>query len=296
MKKFFILIIVSFIGLGYATYKVVQFEKPARGSAKPLPVFQPPFSSYVAALGVLEPSSKEIVVGTKVSGIIKAVYVKEGDGIKQGEPLFCLDDSDLRLKIDLQKEKIALAKTKMLKYKDIYDIAKKLWENARGTISKKEYKIALDDYLGAKELLRTEKQRLEILKKKIPFYTILSPINGIVLKNRLSAGMYMEASSRTPSYMTIGSNSFTLIAQVDEFMAHKIEKGAKAVAFVRGDPNRKIALEFDYIRPVIEGKTIFLHSPLERADAKVLQVVYKVEKSAFPLYVGEVFDVYIEAK
>ncbi len=296
MKKFYILILISLIGLGYAVYETIKFQKPTQGTAKPLPYFLPPFSSYVAALGVIEPSSKEIIVGTKVSGIVKKVFIKEAELIKKGEPLFCLDDSDLRLKIELQKAKVTLAKTKMLKFKEIYTIAKRLWENARGTISKKDYKTAFYDYMYAQKLLETENKKLEILKNKIQFYTIKSPIDGIVLKNRLKVGMYIEASSNTPAFLIIGSKKFSLIAQVDEFLAHKIKKNAKAVAFVRGDPSKKIELEFDYIKPLIEGKTIFLHTPLERAESKVLQVVYKVKKSTFLLYAGEVFDVYIEAK
>ena len=83
---------------------------------------------------------------------------------------------------------------------------------------------------------------------------------------------------------------------MDELLAPKIKEGAKAVAFVRGDPTKKVTLQFERIRPVIGPKTLFAHTPLERHSAKVMQVVYRIKKSDVPLYVGEIFDIYIEAR
>ncbi len=222
--------------------------------------------------------------------------MKEGDFIKKGEPLFSIDNSELKQKIRLQKEKIKLSKINAKKYKDIYDILKKLWNKKNGLISKRDYKKALDDYLFAKESYDYEVEKLKILNEKLLFYTVKSPIDGVVLKNILKEGMYMEATSSNPAYLIIGSKDFNLIALVDELMAYKIKKGAKGVAFVRGEPNKKVKLEFSYIRPLIEQKNIFLNTPLQRSNAKVLQVVYKVKKSSIPLYAGEIFDVYIEVK
>ncbi len=292
MKKFLILVIISLIGLGFAIYEAIMYEFPTKGSGNPLPIFKPPFQNYVAALGIIEPSSKPISVGVRVSGIVKKVFVKEGDSVKKGEPLFSLDDSDLLHKIALQKENIQVAKTNLKRYEDIYKITKDLWENAKGAISKKTYILAKDNYLSAKEKLLYEIKKLQILKQKQKYYLIQSPIDGIVLKNRIYPGMYIKAS--TLPYLIVGSNGFKLYAQVDELLAYKIQKGAKAVAYVRGEPSKKIELTFDYIRPFIEQKKLFLHLPLESGNTKALQVVYKVKNAHFPLYAGEIFDVYIE--
>src|SRR5579863_4953593 len=54
------------------------------------PLFQPaeaPFSSYIFAPGSVEASTQNIAIGTPVSGIVTAIYVKWGEQVKTGAPL-----------------------------------------------------------------------------------------------------------------------------------------------------------------------------------------------------------------
>ncbi len=295
MKKFYALILISLIGIGYGIYEVIQFQKPNVGSAKALPAFTPPFVSYVAALGVVEPASWHIPVGTQVSGVVTKLFVHEGQNVKTGDPLFAVDSRDLELNITEQKTRVDLARARLKRAEDRYAIARELWEKSVGTISKKDYETARDNVFIAKKRLESETVTLKMLEHKLNLYTVRSPIDGIVLQNDLRPGMYMEAASTTPPYLQLGSKRFDMIAEVDELLAPKIRNGAEAVAFVRGDPTKKVTLQFVRIRPKIGPKTLFAHTPLERHDAKVMQVVYRIVKSDVPLYAGEIFDIYIEA-
>src|SRR5579863_10142074 len=58
-----------------------------------------PFTSHIFGPGIVEASTENIAIGTPVSGIVTAVYVKWGDRIKSGAPLFKVDTRDLEAQI-----------------------------------------------------------------------------------------------------------------------------------------------------------------------------------------------------
>jgi HlyD family secretion protein len=58
--------------------------------------------SIVAALGVVEPSSETIAVATELSGVVREVFVKPGDLVGVGAPLFRLDGRALSASLEAQ--------------------------------------------------------------------------------------------------------------------------------------------------------------------------------------------------
>lgn len=76
----------------------------------------PPFKSYISALGIVEPSSGSIFIGTPVNRVIDKVYVKAGQKVKKGDILLRLEDKDLEADLNSRQVayKIALAKLKRL--------------------------------------------------------------------------------------------------------------------------------------------------------------------------------------
>ncbi len=85
--------------LWIAIAMVIQGNRTAPAAQ---PVVQPasaPFASYIFGSGIVEASTENIAIGTPVSGIVTAVYVKWGDRVKTGAPLFKVDTRDLEAQI-----------------------------------------------------------------------------------------------------------------------------------------------------------------------------------------------------
>lgn len=59
-------------------------------------------TSIVAALGVIEPSSETVSVATELSGVVREVFVKPGDLVGVGAPLFRLDGRALSASLEAQ--------------------------------------------------------------------------------------------------------------------------------------------------------------------------------------------------
>jgi len=292
MKRFFILILVSIIGVGVALGLMyyTELEKPSQSVA--LPSMKLPYSSFIAGTGVIEANSKNIYVGALAQGIIKKVYVKSGDTIKKGELLFEIDDSTQRLQVPLLQAEIKVSEAKLNSAKHQLKLIKNFKKVSPHMVTNEKYTRVTDAFFEAKEMLVLSKEKLKALQKGLKNYKVYAPIDGIVLQSNITQGSYFNANSKA---LVIGSNGLSVQVSINEFDAWKFEPKSEAVAFIRGHSKQKIALAYAYTIPLVVPKKSLTGLSTEATDTRVLQVMYKVkEKSNFPLYVGEMLDVFVK--
>ncbi len=99
---------LTFAAISVARLRPVETKVP--------PVVQPPsagFATQVGAVGLVEASSENIAVSLPVPGLVTKVFVGAGDRVRKGEPLFSLDDRDLRAELALRNANFDLARTKL---------------------------------------------------------------------------------------------------------------------------------------------------------------------------------------
>ena len=99
--------ILAALGVLFAFYTVVSGSRPSPVAAPAAEPSHAPFSDYVAGAGIVEALSENIQVGTIVPGVVKEIYVKVGDNVKKGQPLWLIDDRDLQS--DLLTRRAAVA-------------------------------------------------------------------------------------------------------------------------------------------------------------------------------------------
>lgn len=69
--------------------------------------------AHIGAVGMVEPSSQEIKVGTEVSGTAAEVFVAPGEKVKRGEPLFALNADRAEATIAQRRGDVATAKARL---------------------------------------------------------------------------------------------------------------------------------------------------------------------------------------
>ena len=111
IKKYFLLILAG-IGLIFSLYMVFfgVTRPPTPKIAFPPPTS--PYDTYVAGAGIVEASSRNIVLGVPFVNIVAKIFVKVGDRVKKDTPLFQMDIRKLEadLIVAIAKKDIALSK------------------------------------------------------------------------------------------------------------------------------------------------------------------------------------------
>lgn len=95
----------------------VRYVTSAQKVEPPLaPPAEPPRSPYehtVAGTGMVEPQTENISVGSQLSGVVVEVFVQVNQRVKAGDPLFRLDDRELRAKLKMQQTQVAQAEASL---------------------------------------------------------------------------------------------------------------------------------------------------------------------------------------
>jgi RND family efflux transporter MFP subunit len=295
MIRKYLLPLLAALGVVIVIIAVIIDNRP-KPSARP--VVQPPkapFASYVAGTGIIEASSGNIAVGTPVPGIVTAIYVKWGDHVKAGDPLFKIDDRDVRgrllpalAKVKESEARLELAKGQLKIGESVPDKRAISIED----LNNRRSAVAIDAAALAAAKAEVEQLRLEIERR-----TIRALVPGQILQVKIRPGEFAPSGVLATPLMVLGNDArLYLRVDIDEYDAWRVRPDASAVAFVRGAPELHTRLHFERIDPYVVPKTSLTGSSTERTDARVLQVIYSFDPATLPgTYVGQQMDVFIQA-
>src|SRR5437879_953977 len=105
--------IVSFLFAASYTYAV----RPAHNQTTPAsPPPETTSDKTVAAEGLVEPESENISLSSAVSGLVTRVYVKTGDRVRAGQPLFSLDDREVAADLGVKRAMLESARARLAKF------------------------------------------------------------------------------------------------------------------------------------------------------------------------------------
>jgi HlyD family secretion protein len=113
--------ILPTIALGALTFAVTHVVQSQQAPPPKEPLVEPPHSPFgrtVAAAGLIEARSDasntaNIAVGSELAGVVTKVRVKVGQKVKAGEPLFELDDRQLRAELATKEATLAAARAQL---------------------------------------------------------------------------------------------------------------------------------------------------------------------------------------
>ncbi|SFV57467.1 ABC-type export system, membrane fusion protein [hydrothermal vent metagenome] len=292
MKRFYMLIAISIIGLGIGIAAVFYGDMLKPSGTVAIPSVKLPFNSFIAGTGIVEAQSKNIAVSSSLSGVVRKVYVQSGDKIEKGTLLFELDDTLLKSKQVVVNAEVEAAKAKLLSAKHHFELIENFKKASPLMVTKQKYIEAQDRFHEAKKEFDAAKARLAALQEQLKLYRIYSPIDGIVLKSEISSGDFFNSGSNK---LIIGEDHLNVRVSINEYDISKFRPGTKAVAYMRGRSKEKTDLTYLYTIPYVVPKTNLTGRSTERTDTRVLQVMYAAQRTdTFPLYVGEQLDVFIQ--
>ena len=83
---------------------------------------------------------------------------------------------------------------------------------------------------------------------------------------------------------------------IDEHDIPRFSTKAPAIAKLRGNPQAEYKLTFVRVEPYVIPKRSLTGDNTERVDTRVLQVIYSLEKTDRPVFVGQQMDVFVKAQ
>ncbi len=345
MIRKYLLPVLAIAGLAFAIWTAIQGAKtqpPARSVSDPP---RSPFPKKISGSGIVEASTRNISIGSHVSGIVARVFVTVGQRVKHGDPLFVLDDrkqqADLvvkeaalaeararlaRLKQAPRAEDLPPAQAKVKEAEAIFEdarrqlqITEKLsdarviavedvnkWRyaveaaQARLTQAKADLKLLEagswkpDIELAMADVARTEAE-VDATRVEIERLTVRAPVEGDILQINIRPGEYAPTGQSSQPLILLGNlDKLHVRVDIDENDAWRFQPGAPAVASIRGNPQLKTDLAFEYVEAYVVPKRSLTGESTERVDTRVMQVIYSFKRGNLPIYPGQLMDVFID--
>ena len=294
--------------VGALIYTFTMGNSPALPSNQLMIPSSSPFTHNIAAKGLIEANTQNINIGSFVSGVVAQVFVTEGDKVKQGDPLFSLDQRTETAQLALHKKNLEsakysvdVAKVSLAEVEDQYDRTKKL---KTGVMSQEEVKKREFAVQKGQAQLNLENSKFESTQNQVSLslialekLTIKAPVDGLVLKVRTCPGEYINQAFQTLAPVTIG-NPYPLHvrAQIDENDVWRFDAKAKAMAVLRSYQNTTFPLTFIRLEPYAQPKQHLSGDSTELIDTRIIDIIYKVEGDFPGLLIGQQIDVFIESQ
>lgn len=299
-------LLIALAGIGFAV-SLVQRQKIV--PPVPPPVVEPsaaPYADSIGARGIVESVNENVRIAPATSGLIREVAVKVGDKVSKDDVLFAMDDRDALSQVKVQEAQVAVleaqvatSQTIVADRKDQLDRTTRLRE--KNVSSEDEAKRNLFAWQAADRQLQSTladlnlaRARLADARVRLDLLTIRSPRDGTVLQVNIRPGEYTMVNASEPAILLGDISQLQLRVDVDESDAPSIREGCTGVAFLKGSREKSVPLEFVRIEPYILPKKSLSGESTERVDTRVLQIIFRFKNPAFPVYVGQQMDVFLQ--
>lgn len=112
----YVLPALAVAGVVFSVYTVIQAQQVPPPS-KPIvePPTRPDRVMMIAGSGLVEARRENIPIGVNVPGVVTEVFVKKGERVRAGAPLFRTDDRDFKAQLEVRQAELTAARARLHK-------------------------------------------------------------------------------------------------------------------------------------------------------------------------------------
>lgn len=161
-------------------------------------------------------ANEEVELAAETSGIIRDIYLKEGQKVEKGALLVKIDDSDLQAQLSRANYRLQLAEERERRQQQLLE---------KGGISQEDYDATLNEV----NVLRAE---VKLIEAQIADTEIRAPFSGTIGLRYVSDGSYISPTTRIATLQDI--DPIKIDFSVPERYASKIREGTPLTFRVQG--------------------------------------------------------------
>jgi membrane fusion protein, multidrug efflux system len=176
------------------------------------PVNPDTFSHYIDLQGKVDAQNVAFVAPRGQGGLVKAVYIKQGQPVRKGQLLLKLDDEMTRQQMEQVKVQLNLAET-------LYERRKNLWEKQIGTEM---------ELLQAKTNVENLRRQMAMLNEQHSMSNVYAEISGIADEVNIRVGeFFTPASASMKGIKIVNTNDLKVTVEVPENYLPKVNEGSE---------------------------------------------------------------------
>ncbi len=207
----------------------------------------------VSATGEID-AVQRVNVSPKRGGLLKELYVEEGDRVRQGQPLALMDDGDLNDRLQEQQANVRSAEAEL--NRSISELRRNEPLYRQGAISLDAINRFRADAEVRRMAVRASRERLQQLRVEARELTVRAPFEGVISQRYAEPGAFVTPTTTasatagaTSSSIVELSRGLEVIAKVPESDLGRLRPGMPARVRVDSFPDRRFAARIRRISP-----------------------------------------------
>ena len=190
------------------------------------------FTHYIDLQGNVVPESYSNIAPQGNGGVVRAIYVKQGDHVNKGQLLLKLDDA-------IQRQQLTNAQTQLDYAKDIYQRRKNLWDQKIGTEV---------DLINAKNQVDQAATQVKIYQEQLDWTNVYADIPGTVNTLNIKIGELFSPSLQAQAgsvnsaaqLQIVSTDDLKVTVQVPEVYQERVRVGTPVRLVFPGLNNKEI--------------------------------------------------------
>lgn len=193
-------------------------------------------SAYYANTATLE-AEQEATVVSEVSGIIRELFVEEGDRVQAGQVIARIEDDQYRIEADRAKATLDRLQNELQRNRELFE---------RNLIAAETFQNAQFEY-------ESQKATYDLAMLNLENTEVRSPISGVVSERFAKVGNMIGTDQQL--YRVTDFTPLMAILHVPEHEMSKIRKNQRAELRADALPNQLFVGHVERISPVVDTAT-----------------------------------------
>lgn len=209
------------------------------------------FDHYIELQGRIESENISYVTPRGTGGVVKAIYVKQGDHVKKGQLLMKLDDVIARQSLTAAKEGLESIKSQLAYAKNIYDRQKNLWDQNIGT--EVQVITAKNNVTSLENQLKTAQENVKVVQEQLNTFNVYSEVSGVADMVNIRVGETFSAQSAAALGIMIVNNSHLKVTgNIPENYLNNVHRGTAVIVNVP-DANKTFNSSVSFVGATISS-------------------------------------------
>ncbi|RYY41698.1 MAG: efflux RND transporter periplasmic adaptor subunit [Chitinophagaceae bacterium] len=196
------------------------------------------FTHYIELQGRVESNNMSYAAARNGGGLVKAVYVKQGDNVRKGQLLLKLDDA-------VQRAQVAQAEAQLAVARDLYNRQQRLWKEDIGT------EVQL---VQARSNVTNAERQVATLREAANLSNVYAETSGIAEEVTVHPGEMFMANPMGPHIKIVNNSALKVTANIPETYLPRVKKGTPVLLYLP-DVNRTINSTISLISQSINADT-----------------------------------------
>ena len=215
----------------------------SQGNAKlvSLALIQPTtFEHFIEIQGTVEATNISYVAPPNgMGGVVKALYVTQGQNVRRGQVLARLDDQLIRQQIEPLRVQLNAAN-------DTYKRVKNLYDQGIGTYQ---------NVLTAKTQVETLEGNINTLQKQASLMTVTAPQSGVADIVNVRVGEMFNGGTLGPQIRIVNTDVLKIKANIPENYQDRVSVGSQVRVVLPDENNRVLNATITVVGRIIDPST-----------------------------------------